>query len=539
VNSSPRSSSRARRYVALLVTLVLVACMATACTAPGAGRVLDKRKPKGLPKALHFVPGDAMGWMLLDTDAGSRRWAAIDGATGEPTSEHELDSLFLRVFGADLDRGEMVDPWIGASAGVALMGVDVDAPDSQLAFAEVRSRGKLERALRDGGWVRAKRQLGGGDLAGELTLYEPKAHRDAPRLATIAISDDVLLAAASTKGLEAILADTDEYAADERKATSDYTVTALSRVPAAIVFRSDIIRDQARRFVADDPALLEVSAWLVRTPFVSAMRDGWIGLAPPTSAQAGSGDIRIVGSFDWLKDIADPVRPKPAPAALLNELPGDTTAAIALHNPGQYGASVIDAITGGGSSFATKLDGTTSTSPVQLFDVLDSLNGDAGIAFTERGVLEARVRSADADKVAQDVNTISRDLKLPALSGEARTGAVVVRASIPPTTDADVMDVIVRSDATDSVADLAAAGKPPRTPVAWLWLRDTDACGKEDAAPADGAPQVELMQREPDPIAGWVTYDGTIRMSISLAMPVEAIRCASDAPRGFQSLFLD
>ena len=463
--------------------------------------------------SLRFVPADALGWLLLDTDPSSARWRGVDAAVEDGMSDTALEAYWEQLIGTGeaIDLDADVAPWVGRAAGVALLGVEDDA-DLQLAFAEVDSRTKLEDALEDRGWEPAKDGLGEGELNEQLELWS--APDDATgRYPAIAVADDSLIAATTARGIQEILERAEEYPAPERKATSDYTVEAMKRVPAAIVFRGDTLREIPRRLVADDPALLEMTGWINGIATVNALRDGWIGIAGPI--KRGADSIRVVGAADWLGELATNVKPKPVPRSVLDAHPVGAkielldsdkelgSGVVAIHDPGQYIADAVNGITSRGSSFATKSD-DMSKDRVELFEVLDELDGDGTVALTADGA-SVRVKVDDPDKVGADVE---RALETAGIAGTVTTVGDLLTVSIPFVSTGDTTVVTPRGRLDQLPGYDAAfdgAGPPPRPPIAWSYGMDPK-CGIK-------------------PVAGWITWDGTARMTWSVHVPREALVC--------------
>lgn len=439
------SSSRRFRLLAVAALGAFAALVAAGCTVPGSSRL--QGPPEQLPPSLHYVTADVFGFTLFDT------------------ANADLDELELPD-----DR----DEWIGDSAGVAIreLQLDADEPPATLTFADVEDPDALRRALESAGWIVA-------EDTGQEGLPTQWERRSGLRRA-MATYDDALIMAQSREELERWVRMADEYAVPERRAMSEYAVEARDLVPQSFVFRFDLLRTQLRRPFQHDPALLEFARWATDSNMLVALRDGWVGIAPP---QGGSREgVRIVGASEWVPDLAAGIELKPASRDTLDELRPDLRWAVALHDPGQHLRELVRAITIGAGQYATGQD-TAEREKVELLPVLDDLDGQAAIGGSGRYV-EAFVEGGDAGDLQQVFETAGLDGSV-----EADDGAVRVEIGRRPSASGD--RIARRFVAGD------AAGSPPRPPVAWLWKAGGSCVG---------------------PAAGWVTFDGTDELRLSIAV---------------------
>jgi hypothetical protein len=465
--------------------VLLAALVAGGCTIPGSSRL--EGPPKDLPPSLHYVSADVLGFSLYDTDPTSKLWAAMGDVTGGPDSlpatraEVTLNGMLL------LSDNES---WIGDTAGVAtrelqLEREDPGKPPVTLWFADVRSRSKLERALRADEWKEQDWELADDELTAWSSGGYPVA----------AVADDAIIIAQSRKELERWVRMAQEYAVADRKALREYAVEARKRSPASFVFRGDLWRTQVRRPFEDVPALLEFARWFTDSNTLVALRDGWFGIAPPLDRKQED-RVRLVGASEWVPDLAPDVELKPVSRDVLRRLPSNLDLAIALHDPGQQLRELVRAITVGAGQYVTGEDVANDKDRVELLPVLDELDGDAAIGFNrDQSLLEAFVEG-DADET--DVRKVLRHAGVPAAVHEA-DGGVHLEVSAASKS-------VVRAPASvDVVAsgEFDAAGKPPRPPVLWVWSNDAACLGRA---------------------AGWVTFDGIdeLRMSMSVNSGIAA-----------------
>lgn len=499
----------APRLFFTVTALVAAMLMAGGCTVPGSSRL--QGPPKDLPPALAYVTADALGYSLYDTNPDSKRWkplAPVAGVGDDNEPLQVLHSALTGGFPADLAK---VQPWVGDAAGVALRELDLDGKTetSTLYWADVRSRSKLERFLEDEGWKQQRDADAGDD---DLTLWTHLPGCDdtpggaaavcaAPphqSYTAAAVGDDAIVAARTPKALRSLLASADEYAVPERQAMSKFTVEAASRVPMSAVFRFDLIRTQARRPFEGDPALLEFARWATDATTLVAARDGWFGIAPPLPSTDSEGvvqsDLRVVGAAEWVPDLAPEISLEPVPKQLLDRVDEPVDVAVAMHDPGQYLADLLAGITFKATQYATEQDVPDDEDRSELLPVLDQLDGDGVVGWDGLSRrLQLSVEVADAAATAKDVTTAlatagvdgtavadGRFVDIEASFGRAPAGRVFLKTGPQPRRNA-----------------IAAAGPPPRQPVAWVWSASTR------CTTASG---------------GWLTFDGTDRMTTSLAV---------------------
>lgn len=496
-----RTTHRARAV--LLIALIAVAALvASGCARAGSGLLEDR--PAELPASLDFVPGHSMGWLVLDTDTGSARWRSLTQTLGVASPRAPLEGLLGRMLGADVNDARDLQPWIGDVAGVAVMAAEVDADDALLGFADVRKRSALEQELRERGFRRGPGGRLGSGVGQRLRLWVPPAGSGLP---TLGVADDAVVAARSKAALKTILGRTDTYTASTRKATNEYTMAALRRVPAALVFRSDYVRDQLRYAVSEDPAALELTRWFTAASTVSAMRDGWVGLA--AQARASRPSVRVLGTFDWIADISRVGEPGPVSRAALDRLPAATASALALRNPGMYGQDVLMAATSNALGFSTSEDVPSSRREVRILDLLADLTGVATVSRVGDEVrLETTVKDAAglSQTVGDALHLAGLDDRTSVRASGRRQVQAVLRLGPRSGAGAIAADPGTLGDRGDYAAAFGAAGRPSNTPIAWMW---------SSASPCNA----DL------PSAGWLDWDRASRMSFSVDVPVTATGC--------------
>lgn len=462
-----------------MLGVLVAALLAGGCTVPGSSRLAGP--PENLPPSLAYVTADVIGFTLFRTD------------------DAPLEQLRLPARHED---------WIGATAGVAIreLQIDRDAEPATLTFFDVRDRPALEDALRDDGW-RARDW--------PLALDGPTPW-SGPDGAAAAVADDALVIAASRDELERWMRMADEYAVPERRAMSEFAVDARERVPVSFVFRFDLLRTQLRRPFEDDPALLELARWATDSNMLIAMRDGWLGIAPPLDLDRDA--VRVVGQAEWVPDLAPGIELEPVDLDVLQRLAPDIDVAVALHDPGQQLRELVRAITIGAGQYVTGQD-VAEAEAVELLPVLDSLDGDAAVGWDRSArMLAARVEVDEPETVADDLdeafsaagvvgdataNDDGIDVAVTGLDQLAGTEPVSTR----PGSVMRIRLATLETSPSDALDDeLAAAGTPPRPPIAWLWRRGDGCVG--DAA-------------------GWITWSEPDQLGLSVDLSLEG---ESDCP---------
>jgi len=280
----------------------------------------------------------------------------------------------------------------------------------------------------------------------------------------------------------------------DREALAEYATEAAKRTPMAIVFRSDVARLQARRPFEDDPAALELARWATAGSFFTALRDGWLGLAPPLDRERPS--LRVVGRADWVKSLSPEFELRPVSRKLLDSLQGGTSVAVAMHDLGGFIATALDEITVHGIDYATESDVPESEDRVELFPLLERLQGDAALGRGPGdGSLTVRIDAAQDGLLAQDVGDALALVRATArvTQDDGHVVAQVTRdARGLPGDFADERDRL--GEQAPYRAALAAAGVPPTPPVAWFWHKGGGCTG---------------------PAGGWVSWDGEEHLTIS------------------------
>ncbi len=506
----------------MLLLVAACALVAAGCTVPGSSHL--QGPPEGLPPSLDLVTADVLGYTLYDTDPSSKLWAGL----GEETADEFLAALHAGInggFDPDLDD---ISPWIGDAAGTALREFDLDGKTdtSTLYFADVRSRAKLETFLDDAGWSRAKdNNLSGPGEHAELWTHASGcsdtpngtqgicAAPDHVAYEAAAVTDDAIVAARSTKALQALLKAADAYAVPDRKPMSDFTVEAAQKVPVAFVFRSDLVRTQVRRPFEDDPALLEFARWATDSNVLIALRDGWLGFAPALDADRRDEAVRLVGAAEWVPDLAPDITLGAAKPDLLAHLGPDVDVAVALDDPGQHVQELVRAITYGAGQYVTDGDVPDDGDRLELLPLLDRLDGNAAIGFGN-GLL--RVVLEDDQRLASDVVSALDHAGIAAISNVVGPDVTSVEVPVPVVTPKDArrssnveldMDG-VRTTPGPTFRDFSGAGKPPRAPFAWIWTAGRGCIGDT---------------------AGWLTFDGTERMTLGMDVELHAGRTPDDA----------
>lgn len=459
------SIPRSVRWFAVLA----IGFMLAGCAAPGASRL--QGPPKELPQSLSYVTADVLGFTLYDTYA-----------------DEMPDTLFEAIGMTTKDA----KPWIGDHAGVAVRQLDVPGtgPDTTALFADVASRTKLETALQGAGWSKSDDEL--PEVNGASSQLWTRAG------AALAAFEDGLLLAPDEDGLEAFLKAADSYAVPERKAMRQYAVDVVHKVPAGAVFRSDLLRTGVRRPFQNNPALLEFARWATDSDVLVAARDGWVGIAPAGDPKRTDAR-RLVGAFEWVPSLAPDIDWGEADRDMLDDVASDADLAIALENPGQQLHEIVKGITFRNGQYVTDQDVQDDERKVELEPLLELLDGDAVIGWSDAHL---EVRVADAAAAAGDADRAIKRAGLDAQVATASGDLSIILGSQPSTQVKD--GFLGRSAAAQR------AGTPPRPPIVWLWTRSIAGCT--------------------GPAAGWVTFDGIGEMTFSIDVQPTSAASQGESP---------
>ncbi|MCW2962179.1 MAG: hypothetical protein JWM90_2566 [Thermoleophilia bacterium] len=333
-------------------------------------------------------------------------------------------------------------------------------------------------------------------MADDLELWRGDGDRDGARFDVIGVADTAMVGANDAASLRAILRQRERYPAIKRKATNTYTVEAMGRTPLAVVYRSDMVRDQLRRLIADDRGALELTRWATSMGSIRAWRDGWIGLAPPVDRTRTA--VRLVGATDWVKDLSTQGEPAPVPLATLGSVGADARLAVALHDPGLYAEDLLRAGPGNGATFATEEDPKDSGG-VDLFDVVDRYDGDAALGLY-RDRIELHAAAGDGrDALLEDTEAAIRIAGVRRLA-VASSGATGIELTWSFAAGGAAAPHPTLQDGVDLAPTFARAGAPPRPPVAWIWANPSASTS--------------------DAIVGWITWDRTERLTYAFDVPL-------------------
>lgn len=501
----------APRFFSLLPLVLLAAVVAAGCTVPGSSRL--QGPPDGLPPSLDLVTADVLGYTLYDTDPESKLWAALGDGAGPDLLAAQHAGL-TGGFATDLDD---VEPWIGNATGTVIREFDLDGKTdtSTLYFSDVRNRPKLEAFLDDNGWSREeRRELSGGGLTGALWTHVSACDDVNPGTLPVCasptylayeaalVTDDAVVAARTTKALKALLRSADEYAVPERKAMSEFTVEAADNVAAAFVFRADLIRTQVRRPFESDPALLEFARWATDSNVLIALRDGWIGLAPSLDEDRRDEAVRIVGAAEWVPDLAPDITLKPASGAILSDVGDGVRFAVAIDDPGQHLAELVRAITIGAGQYVTDQDVADESDRLELLPLLERMDGAAAISYAA-DYLELILEGDD--DLAADITVALKHVGVDTTVGSIGAGRMFVRIPL----DTGALKGTGSITRVETFREFAKAGTASNPPFAWFVAHGGGCIGD---------------------IAGWLSFDGTDRITLGADVELHAAAAAGEKP---------
>ncbi|MCW2923094.1 MAG: hypothetical protein JWM98_498, partial [Thermoleophilia bacterium] len=272
------------------------------------------------------------------------------------------------------------------------------------------------------------------------------------------------------------------------------------RTPMAFVYRTDIARGQLRRRFEGDPAALELSTWATASSVITALRDGWIGVAPPRDSSRHA--VHLVGSADWIPALSPDWELHPADRAQLEALPASVTTGVALRDAGGLMTTELQAVARGGQDFATKLDVPKGEHRVEIFPLLDRLDGQAAVGYTVGShQLDVRVERGGDDDLHSD---LGEALDLAGVDASVETDGEDLVVHAPHATALREQVIVTKLGGTPGFsAAMQGAGKPPRPPVLWLWQRGVGCAATS---------------------GGWVTYDGGGVLDVSLDVSIAPAR---------------
>jgi hypothetical protein len=502
---SASSSSPLMRTALVVACAFVLSALIAGCTVPGKERLAGT--PDDMPPSLNYLSGDALGWMIVDTDPKRAETEQLVKTLGLPDA-----NLAAPIVATLVDGDDAGAKWIGGAAGVEHYTTRRDEA-SRLTFIDVAHRTALEKDLRAAGWTRTSTNLDAGHDR-TMRLWT-RTDADKGELGAVGVADDALIGAATRADLQAQLRHTRRYTASERTGIVDYTIDALEATPLAVVVRSDQLRTDLRTLVSDSPALNEMSRWLTQASAIYALRDGWIGAVPAGGKRADS-HVRVIGRMDWARAATQVPEPKPVDRPKAADL-ADADWAVAMTNPGSYVKDVVDAISDGGNEFVTDEDAPKGTP--KLGTLLDKLDGQA-LVTREGSNINVDV---SVDGTSSTKSRATQAIKLVGLQKLVAVGYHAGRLRFAVDTSS-----FLRSQSTApgftattlSSADLAnlamdAAGKAPSKPVAWVYLAKS---------PCDPS----------KPAAGWIAWHSpSQRLAWSFDVPVAqkgaagATRCSS------------
>jgi hypothetical protein len=145
-------------------------------------------------KALDFVPKDAIAYATIDTDLNGDGWKQFDELATAFDSEFKGVAKEIED-SADGDKKQSykddVDPWLGDSAGAALVSVKDGEDADYFMWAELDDKAKFEDFAKDEKWKSGK------DIGDFKTYSDPEDESN-----HVAYSDDLILLAPSRASLE-------------------------------------------------------------------------------------------------------------------------------------------------------------------------------------------------------------------------------------------------------------------------------------------------------------------------------------------------
>ncbi|MCW2927871.1 MAG: hypothetical protein JWM86_1839 [Thermoleophilia bacterium] len=191
------------RFGIAAVAITGAAFIAAGCGGSGGGSAASDAATNS--KALDYVPKDAIGYAVFDTDFSGDNWKQFSKLAGAFDKDFEGVEQELSKEAKDskdpVDFEKDVDPWLGKTGGAALLAVTKDGDDAEFfAWVEIDDRKKFDDFAKD------RDEFKKGDKVGDFTTYTSTDDDEM----VLGVSDDLAIITDS----EAQLKETVEYDGD-------------------------------------------------------------------------------------------------------------------------------------------------------------------------------------------------------------------------------------------------------------------------------------------------------------------------------------
>jgi hypothetical protein len=174
--------------------IAVAAFVAAGCGGSGGSGASSAAKDSA---ALDLVPKDAIAYVTLDTDLEGEGWKQFNELATAFDPEFKGVSKEIEDSASEDEKSETtykddVDPWLGDSAGAALLAVNQEGDDADFfMWAELEDKAKFEAFAKDQKWKSGK------DIGDWKTYTDPEDETN-----NVAYSDDLVVLAPSRKQLE-------------------------------------------------------------------------------------------------------------------------------------------------------------------------------------------------------------------------------------------------------------------------------------------------------------------------------------------------
>lgn len=305
--------------------------------------------------ALDFVPKDALGYVTFDTDFGGDNWTkASELATAiKPDLKSVEDQIVESATSddSDVDWKKDVEPWLGESAGAALLDMKADGGADAFIWVEVKDRSALESFAKDQGGKK-------GDKVGDFTVWTNKDDSS-----VVGVSDDLAILTDDTATLKKVV----EYDGDSIKdvdGVSDAIDGVDGDALATFVVSGDGVRAAAKdneqlKGVAEADQLKDFDALAAS---VSAKDDGFRIEGMEVSASEGTAE-----------NVDHPI---------FNDLPASTVLAVGGYNLGGVVDSALESFGKDNAQVQQGVGAISAVLGVDTKDLAKALDGEFALALS-------------------------------------------------------------------------------------------------------------------------------------------------------------
>lgn len=359
------NASRIRWAAALLAVLVVAALVATGCGKKGAKAGAGKAAVSA--KALDYVPASSLLYMVIDTDFDGKNWKRaekhakkFDGY--EEGKQDALDSMFED---SDLTYDKDIKPWLGESAGVAVLSAGTDDEVEVVAWADVTDDAKAEKFLK-----KETDEKGTSKHEG-YTIHEAESDSDTTYWT---IKDKVLLFSDSEGNVKkAIDAKEDGKGVLKSDDVKDVAGEVGENTLAAIVVTGDGVRDIVDEAETKSEDAAGVSG-ISELEQVKALKGMSIGI------EVTDDGVRMHGFAGYDKEkLGKKGLPHNFKPTLMQDLPADTMFAATFDDLGGMFGDLIETVTKDDEEMQANLSQLEAGLDIKIDDVSEAFSGQTAL----------------------------------------------------------------------------------------------------------------------------------------------------------------